>query len=94
MTAEPSRRIELVFHQGCPNVEAARGLLARALTEAGLPSIWREWRTDADDTPVERRGLGSPTILIDGVDVASRMVMLLVLKSCWLETDWDDNGQR
>lgn len=62
--------VELVFSSDCPNVEPARAQLRRALTQAGLPTRWREWRLDAPDAPAHARGYGSPTILIDHRDVA------------------------
>ena len=45
-------------------------LLGGVLDELGLPKEWREWNREALDTPPELRLLGSPTILVDGVDVA------------------------
>jgi mercuric ion transport protein len=63
-------RIDLVFDNDCPNVEDARALLRRALGAAGLALMWQEWERDAAETPAALRGLGSPTILVDGVDVS------------------------
>jgi hypothetical protein len=62
--------VELVYDAGCPNVETARDQLRRAFEEAKLPAFWREWiRGDPTNPPrVER--YGSPTILVDGEDVA------------------------
>ena len=66
----PDPQIDLVFDTECPNVDDARALLRSALTEAGFPETWREWERDADGTPTDLRGLGSPTILVNGVDVS------------------------
>jgi mercuric ion transport protein len=63
-------RIDLIFDNGCPNVDDARALLTNALAEAGLQPTWREWERAAAETPAELRGLGSPSILVDGVDVS------------------------
>ena len=49
---------------------AARQLLTRALQEAELPAVWSEWSTGDDDCPETYRGFGSPTILVNGRDVA------------------------
>jgi len=68
--SRPSR-VELLYFPGCPNVPAAREQLARALALAGLPPEWVEHDVDASDVPEHARGYGSPTILIDGRDVAS-----------------------
>jgi hypothetical protein len=61
--------VDLVYDTECPNVDDARALIRAALAQAGLPSRWREWQREAPETPVALRGLGSPTILVNGVDV-------------------------
>lgn len=62
-------RIDLLYFQGCPHVDAARTQLGRALAQAGLPSEWNELDVRDASTPPALRGYGSPSILIDGVDV-------------------------
>jgi hypothetical protein len=62
--------IDLVFDNECPNVDDARALLRTALAVAGLSVTWREWAHGAAETPAQLRDLGSPTILVDGVDVS------------------------
>lgn len=62
--------VDLVFDADCPNVDDARTLLRTALIAAGLPPAWREWERDGADTPARLRGLGSPTILVNGIDVS------------------------
>ena len=54
-------RVELLFFPGCPHIAAARQQLRAAFARSGLPEDW----TERDDT----QGYGSPTILVDGVDV-------------------------
>lgn len=66
----PSHIIDLVFDTECPHVGEARLLLRRALSDAGLPLEWREWDRSAADTPAALRGLGSPTILVNGTDAS------------------------
>lgn len=61
--------VELLVDRECPNVEAARKCLREAFAAAGLPPSWREWRIDDATAPSHVRGYGSPTILVDGVDV-------------------------
>lgn len=61
--------IELIYHTGCPNVEAARRNLDAAMQRLGRPSQWREWNTDAADTPAHAKQFPSPTILVDGREV-------------------------
>ncbi len=64
-------KVELVYDGDCPNVEAARAQLLKAFAAAQMPPRWREWRGDAEDCPVHVKGFGSPTILVDGLDVAA-----------------------
>ena len=62
--------IHLVYDRDCPNVPEARALLHEALTQLNLPPVWRELERQGEQTPPEFRGFGSPTILVDGVDVS------------------------
>lgn len=63
-------RVELIYDADCPNVAAARSLLIKAFTRTGVSARWREWERTAPDSPEYARSYGSPTILVDGVDVA------------------------
>lgn len=64
--------VDLIFDEGCPNVAETRVLLAAALDAAGLPVEWREWMRGGAVTSPELNGFGSPTILVDGVDIEGR----------------------
>src|SRR3984885_4659979 len=62
--------VELLWWKGCPSTERALETVREALTELGLEATevrTREVRTD--DEATELGFLGSPTILIDGVDL-------------------------
>jgi len=63
--------VELLWWEGCPSTEKALEVLREVLGEEGLDPdtvVLREVRTDGD---AEReRFVGSPTIRIDGVEVA------------------------
>lgn len=61
--------IQLLFFPGCPNVDAARDTLRRALRASGLQDRFEEVDVSAPDAPASLRRWGSPTILVDGVDV-------------------------
>lgn len=65
-----SPRVELVYAGDCPNVGAARIQVLRAFGLAGWPPHWREWSVDDPSCPQRLRRFGSPTVLIDGKDVA------------------------
>lgn len=63
--------IELIYDAECPNVAQTRSVLNEALSVSGVSVRWREWERSSADCPEYARSYGSPTILIDGVDVAS-----------------------
>lgn len=64
-------KIELLWWAGCPSTERALAQLREALADVGLGEaeiVRTEIRADADERAVGFSG--SPTILVDGVDVA------------------------
>lgn len=63
-------RVELIWQRDCPNVVMARQNLMKAFSLIGVPAQWREWCLDEADCPEHARAFGSPSILVDGVDVA------------------------
>lgn len=62
--------IELVYEKTCPNIEAARSQLLRAFAESGISPLWQEWEVSTPEAPAHVHGYGSPTILVDGVDIS------------------------
>jgi hypothetical protein len=62
-------RIQLLIFDGCPLADAARRSLQTALDSLEL-SEFEEIDLLDSATPDELKGWGSPTILINGVDVA------------------------
>jgi hypothetical protein len=62
--------VELIYDPECPNVGKAREVLSRALQEVGAPAVWTEWNTGDAACPETHRGYGSPTVLVNGKDVA------------------------
>jgi alkylmercury lyase len=67
--------VEIVYDADCPNVEAVRDQLRRALEDSHLPAGWREWIRGAVGNPPRVERFGSPTILVDGIDVAADSVV-------------------
>ncbi len=64
--------IELLWWEGCPSTDRAQAELQQALQDVGLSDApVRRTEIESDDEARTRRFLGSPTILVDGVDVAS-----------------------
>jgi len=66
--------VEFVYEKTCPNVEAARKRLLEAFGIAGVPPVWSEWEVSDPKTPDHLRVWGSPTILVDGCDIAGSSV--------------------
>ncbi|MFQ5811554.1 MAG: hypothetical protein ACE5JM_18195 [Armatimonadota bacterium] len=62
--------VELIYAADCPNVEDAQAQLLRAFADVGLPARWKEWDRAGWGSPPHARRYGSPTILVDGEDVA------------------------
>jgi hypothetical protein len=60
----------LVYDPGCPNVDSAREILASVCREAGIPAVWTEWNSEDAECPEHALNLGSPTVLVNGEDVA------------------------
>lgn len=63
-------RVELIYDTDCPNVEEARKVLIQAFSYASLRPDWKEFDRKDADSPAHARSYGSPTILVDGKDVA------------------------
>ncbi len=63
-------QVELIFSGDCPNADGARTQLYRAFTELGAPPQWQEWDGGDPASPAHATKYGSPTILVDGKDVA------------------------
>ena len=62
--------VELIYDADCPNVAAARTALHDAFATASIPARWQEWVRGAPGSPIYTSAFGSPTILVDGRDVA------------------------
>ena len=65
-------RIQLLTYDGCPIAPAARERLRRVVESLGIVPAIEEIDTAAPGTPDGLRDWGSPTILIDGVDIEGR----------------------
>lgn len=74
--------IELVYFEGCPNADAARENLRKACTDLGMEADWKEWDQNNDNIPEHVKAFGSPSILVDGKDVAGGPGECCKTKSC------------
>ena len=63
-------KIELIYFDGCPNADKARENLRAAFAAAGMNEGWTEWEQNNPEAPEYVHQYGSPTILINGKDVA------------------------
>lgn len=63
-------KIEFIYEQSCPNVADARVQLRLALEQTGMPAHWQEWEHNDPNSPAYAHRYGSPSILVDGEDVA------------------------
>jgi len=64
-------KIEFIYDSSCPNIEEAREQIRDVLSELKMPHEWIEWDRANPDAPDYVNRYGSPTILVDGRDVAS-----------------------
>jgi mercuric ion transport protein len=63
-------RVELVYDADCPNVAETRANLLRALAAAQVEAKCTEWERSSPSSPAYAAGFGSPTVLVEGRDVA------------------------
>lgn len=64
------RSVDFIYFPGCPNVDQARAHLLAAFTAIAVEPRWVEWDASDPATPDEFRQHGSPTVLVNGRDVA------------------------
>ena len=69
------KNVELIYDSSCPNIASAREALLRAFSTAEALPKWTEWDRAAKESPPYVRDYGSPTILVDGIDVAGDNAM-------------------
>ena len=62
-------KVQLLYFDGCPNLDAARSALGNALAITGVEAHVEELDVNAETTPDALREWGSPTVLIDSADV-------------------------
>lgn len=62
--------VELIYDTDCPNVPRARRAMLEGFGSVGLRPSWTEWDRKSPESPAYVQGYGSPTILVNGRDVA------------------------
>jgi hypothetical protein len=75
-------RVEVMYFDGCPNVEIATDHAREAVAAAGVLAEVRLVRIDGNTEAMRRQFLGSPTVRVNGedVDVSARDRMDLGLQ--------------
>ncbi len=63
--------VELIYSDDCPNVELARNRLTSAFAILGVEPEWVEWERLDPAAPEYAVAYGSPTVLVNGRDVAA-----------------------
>ena len=63
------KTIEVLYFEGCPNVEVASDCARRAVETTGVLAEVKRVRIENHADAVRRHFLGSPTIRVDGQDV-------------------------
>lgn len=61
--------MEILYFEGCPNVESARELVERAAAAAGVAIDWQLTEVTSSAEAERLRFLGSPSVRVDGRDV-------------------------
>lgn len=62
--------IDLIYDSDCRHIDLARSMIRSALEQIGGETTWTEWDRGDGRTPDEMRRYGSPTVLVNGRDVA------------------------
>jgi len=66
----------LIYDSDCPNVADCRTNLIKAFAASSKKPSWQEIDRSSDDATPHVRGFGSPTVLVNGSDVAGQQPVL------------------
>ena len=61
--------IEVLFFDGCPNLEPTLALAREVIGELGLEAEIREVRIETPDEATRERFIGSPSVRVNGADI-------------------------
>lgn len=65
-----SAQVEFIYDPDCPNIQESREALLRAFAALDITPRWTEWSRTSPESPPYARHYGSPTILVNGRDIA------------------------
>ncbi len=80
--------VEFVYESTCPFIRNTRRRLIEAFQEADISPRWTEWEVSDPHTPERIRKYGSPTVLVDGRDIA-RAPQNMAERCCRIYTHGD-----
>ncbi len=80
-------KIEIIYFNGCPNIQAAKDNIKAACKELGIEGSVQEWNQNDDNAPDFTKKYGSPTVLVNGKDVAGDPGDCCTSGSCRIYTD-------
>jgi hypothetical protein len=66
---ENEMKIELIYFEGCPNMDPAKVQLSRALEKLDLDVEFEVWKSDDTNAPEYASRYGSPSILLNERDI-------------------------
>jgi copper chaperone CopZ len=66
---EPAMKIDVLYFRGCPNHEPTVQRVRDVVDRLGVEAEIDEIEVSREDDPAALRFLGSPTVLVDGVDI-------------------------
>ncbi len=75
-------KIDLLYFEGCPNVDKARNNIKEVLSKLRLPLKWNEIDINGKNISSDLKGFPSPSVLINGVDVKTGLTTLSGTSSC------------
>ncbi len=64
-------KVEFIYDRDCPNIKSTRSNLLLAFSRLKIPANWIEWERNSEESPDYARKYGSPTILVNGQDLAN-----------------------
>ena len=62
-------KIQVLYFDDCPNYQQTVDLVARAIDDLGVSGSLELVKVETPESAVENRFLGSPTVLVNGVDI-------------------------
>lgn len=62
-------RVEILYFEGCPNLEGARALVKRVAQDHGVVAEVAMVKVPDAESAIRQRFLGSPSVRVEGADV-------------------------